>query len=99
VRKVWRKVKGPSITVVRIVDLITSTFDPHPQPLSRSGRGEPEFLVPLLLLLNHRFGPIAPQTEAQIRSLSLTQLESLGEALLDFSQPEDLTEWLRTAGG
>jgi hypothetical protein len=33
---------------LRIVDLITYTFDPHPQPLSQNGRGEPELLVPLL---------------------------------------------------
>jgi hypothetical protein len=29
-----------------------------------------------------------------MQSLSLAQLESLGEALLDFSQPDDLTNWL-----
>jgi predicted transposase YdaD len=51
-----------------------------------------------LRLLSRRIGTIAPQTEAQIRSLSLTQIEELGEALLDFSQPSDLSDWLRTLG-
>jgi predicted transposase/invertase (TIGR01784 family) len=61
------------------------------------GRQEGELSF-ALRLITRRFGIIAPQTEAQIRSLSLTQLESLGEALFNFSQPEDLTEWLRTQG-
>jgi predicted transposase YdaD len=49
-----------------------------------------------LRLLSRRIGTIAPNTEAQIRSLSLTQIEELGEALLDFSQPSDLNDWLRS---
>lgn len=46
-------------------------------------------------LLNRRIGNVAPTIQTQIQSLSLSQLESLGEALLDFSQPNDLVEWLR----
>jgi predicted transposase YdaD len=49
-----------------------------------------------LRLLVRRVGMIAPETEAQIRTLSLSQLEELGEALLDFSQPSDLQDWLRS---
>ncbi|NJN37632.1 MAG: DUF4351 domain-containing protein [Acaryochloridaceae cyanobacterium CSU_3_4] len=49
----------------------------------------------VLRQLNRRIGTIAPSTETQIRSLSLSQLEELGEALLDFSNPSDLDEWLR----
>jgi Domain of unknown function (DUF4351) len=52
----------------------------------------------ILRQLTRRLGTIAPTTETQIRSLSLSQLEALGEALLDFSQPSDLTDWLRTFG-
>ncbi|WP_338022554.1 DUF4351 domain-containing protein [Argonema antarcticum] len=37
---------------------------------------------------------MAPSTEERIRALSLSQLENLAEALLDFSSPEDLTAWL-----
>jgi Domain of unknown function (DUF4351) len=61
------------------------------------GRQKGELTFALRLIIR-RFGAIAPETEAQIRSLSLTQLEALGEALLDFSQPSDLTDWLRTLG-
>jgi predicted transposase YdaD len=50
----------------------------------------------ILRLLFRKVGAIAPETEAKIRALSLMQLEELGEALLDFSQPSDLTDWLRS---
>jgi predicted transposase YdaD len=49
----------------------------------------------ILRLLTRRIGKVAPKMETQIQSLSLTQLESLGEALLDFSSPTDLTNWLQ----
>jgi hypothetical protein len=50
----------------------------------------------ILRLLTRRIGPIAPPLETQIRSLSLTQLEDLGEALLDFTQLSDLENWLQS---
>jgi Domain of unknown function (DUF4351) len=34
--------------------------------------------------------------EARIKALPLAQLEELGEALLDFSQMNDLVAWLDT---
>jgi hypothetical protein len=36
-------------------------------------------------LITHRFGQISPEIAAQIGTLSLANLENLGEALLDFS--------------
>jgi predicted transposase YdaD len=50
----------------------------------------------ILRQLTRRIGPIAPPLETQIRSLSLPQLEDLGEALLDFTQPTDLENWLQS---
>ncbi|MFB2922736.1 MULTISPECIES: DUF4351 domain-containing protein [Aerosakkonema] len=44
--------------------------------------------------LRRRIGAIGLTTEERIRALSLSQLEALGEALLDFSAPADLTAWL-----
>ncbi|WP_287356684.1 DUF4351 domain-containing protein [Moorena sp. SIO3B2] len=35
-------------------------------------------------------------TRTQVQALSLPQLEALGEALLDFTKPEDLDEWMRS---
>jgi predicted transposase/invertase (TIGR01784 family) len=52
----------------------------------------------VLRQLTRRIGEATPDLRSQIQSLSLPQLESLGEALLDFSQPDDLVEWLRTLG-
>jgi predicted transposase YdaD len=48
----------------------------------------------ILRLLTRRIGAIAPAQETKIRNLSLTQLEELGEALLDFSQASALEDWL-----
>ncbi|NJL00652.1 MAG: DUF4351 domain-containing protein [Spirulinaceae cyanobacterium SM2_1_0] len=47
-----------------------------------------------LRLLHRQFGLLPAATEQQIRNLSLAQLEVLMEALLDFSQLQDLTDWL-----
>jgi hypothetical protein len=47
-------------------------------------------------LLSRRIGMLAPNIESQIATLSISQLESLGEALLDFSTAADLDEWLRS---
>lgn len=48
----------------------------------------------VLRLLNRRLSQQLPATfEAQVRSLTLSQLEALGEALLDFTQLADLEAW------
>ncbi|WP_107806780.1 DUF2887 domain-containing protein [Nodularia spumigena] len=57
------------------------------------GRQEGEAQL-IIRLLNRRCGVLSPNQEAQIRSLDLNQLESLGEALLDFTTIADLEAWL-----
>jgi predicted transposase YdaD len=52
----------------------------------------------VLRQLPHRIGTLSPELVAQIGTLNLPQLEALGEALLDFSRPSDLTDWLRSHG-
>jgi hypothetical protein len=49
----------------------------------------------LIRLLNIKFGSIDDHTLDRINTLSLKQLEALGEALLDFGSIEDLTTWLK----
>lgn len=44
--------------------------------------------------LNHRFGEIDSSVIERIRGLSTDQLETLGEAFLDFSSLTDLETWL-----
>jgi len=65
------------------------------QEALQEGRQEGEVLL-ILRLLTRRFGAVSPGMQAQIQVLSLYQLELLGEALLDFSQPSELQDWLRS---
>jgi predicted transposase YdaD len=49
----------------------------------------------ILRQLARRIGEVAPEMRAQIQGLPLVQLESLGEALLDFTGAGDLSEWMQ----
>ena len=49
----------------------------------------------ILRLLNRRFGEIESSFIDTIRTLTIDQLELLGEALLDFSTVTDLEQWLQ----
>ena len=53
----------------------------------------------VLRQLNRKVRPLNDRTIDRINKLSLTRLESLGEALLDFSAIEDLTTWFETNAG
>ncbi|PHX56467.1 DUF4351 domain-containing protein [Tychonema bourrellyi FEM_GT703] len=53
-----------------------------------------EALLLVTRVLTRRIGPIAPPIQEQIQTLSVEELEDLGEALLDFSSASDLTNWL-----
>lgn len=59
----------------------------------QQGKQEEAILL-LTRLLNRRFGTIDSQLQEQVRGLSLTQLEDLSEALLDFETVMDLSRWL-----
>jgi predicted transposase YdaD len=60
---------------------------------AQEGRQE-EAQALVLRLLTRRIGDVAPEMRSQVQSLSLIQLEALSESLLDFSQPDDLKNWL-----
>ncbi|MFM2065078.1 MAG: hypothetical protein RLZZ507_4749 [Cyanobacteriota bacterium] len=49
----------------------------------------------VLKLLKKRFGEISEDIHQAITELSIDQLESLGEALLDFTVVDDLINWLQ----
>ena len=49
----------------------------------------------ILRQLVRRLGTIQPETENCIRQLGLQELEDLGDAVLDFNPPSDLTAWLQ----
>jgi predicted transposase YdaD len=46
-------------------------------------------------LLNRRIGAVPPAARSQIEGLPSATLEELGEAVLDFSEPADLLDWLQ----
>lgn len=48
----------------------------------------------ILRLLNRKIGSIPDPTLTEINDLSIAELESLGEALLNFESIEDLSAWL-----
>lgn len=62
--------------------------------VSKQGRQEGELAV-ILRLLNRRIGTVEPEIQQRLRQLSITQLEDLAEALLDFSGATDLDNWLK----
>ncbi len=53
----------------------------------------------VMRLLKRKVGELDPEVEERVRGLSVTQLEELSEALLDFSNLDDLTTWLRNDAG
>lgn len=57
------------------------------------GKREGEVAL-LLRLLKRKFASIDRELINRIETLSLEQLENLGEALLDFNSMDDLSDWL-----
>ncbi|MBD2678714.1 DUF4351 domain-containing protein [Nostoc paludosum FACHB-159] len=55
-------------------------------------RGQQELV---LRLLQKRVGELPEEVKKQVQSLSLQELEALGEALLDFTTMDDLLDWLQ----
>ncbi len=53
----------------------------------------------VLRLLERRCGVLAPEVKERIAGLSLVQMEALAEALLEFTGPADLEQWMRAHVG
>ncbi len=75
-------------------DLVETSEQRGVQRGRQEGRQEGEVLL-TLRQLSRKFGPLSDDLTQQIRRLSIPQLESLAEALLDFETPIDLTAWLQ----
>jgi hypothetical protein len=74
-------------------DIIQKGLQKGLQQGRQEGKRE-EALSLLLRQLTRRFGAINPELQAQFQRLSLTHLEDLSEALLDFQTATDLAVWL-----
>ena len=48
----------------------------------------------ILRQLTRRLGNLTPDLTERVQKLPVEQLEALGEALLDFNEPEELVAWL-----
>jgi predicted transposase YdaD len=76
-----------------VMQIVTSWMEEGLQRGRLEGRLEGELAV-IMRLLTRRIGAVEPELQERIRHLSLTQLEDLAEALLDFSNEGDLVAWL-----
>ena len=63
------------------------------QSILREGRTAGEKAL-ILKLLTRKLGTLSPEVTTKVSVLSLERLESLGEALLDFTSVADLESWL-----
>ena len=63
----------------------------------QEGRQEGERSL-ILRLLTRRVGELSEELRSRIETLSLEQLENLGEALLDFSSLSNVEAWLAEQG-
>ncbi|BAW97775.1 hypothetical protein NIES970_27360 (plasmid) [[Synechococcus] sp. NIES-970] len=79
---------------VKQMDITQSRFY---QEISEEGRQQGEARL-VLRLLSKRFGTIDEAIANQISQLEISELESLGESLLDFQSLDDLIVWLAASG-
>jgi predicted transposase YdaD len=87
----------PVVQEIMRWDMAVLRESPWYQQILQEGRqeGRQEGEVQLVLrLLNHRFGALNATLEQQIWGLSVEQLETLAEELLEFSTVEELETWL-----
>jgi predicted transposase YdaD len=73
-----------------IMQIVTSWME---QGIEQGIERERKSLI--LRLLTRRVGPVPNRLTTTIQSLSLDQLEALGEALLDFTGLADVEAWLQ----
>ena len=48
----------------------------------------------VLRQLSRKLGNLSPQVQNAVRQLDTERIEELGDALLDFAEMSDLTDWL-----
>jgi predicted transposase YdaD len=76
----------------------TRVYQEAKQEGRQEGRQEGEVRL-VLRLLSKRVGIISDRSVEMINSLTLEQLDDLGDALLDFGTIADLDNWLKSSVG
>jgi predicted transposase YdaD len=88
----------PLVQQIMRWDMVVLSESPWYQEIMKEGeklgmqQGESSLI---LRQISRRFGAIEPSLELKIKGLSLPDLESLGEALLDFRGMADFQNWLK----
>jgi predicted transposase YdaD len=75
---------------------LTTTWKEEGRREGEQAGKQAEALALTRRLLTRRFGALAPEVDTRIGALSLPQVETLAEDLLDFTSPDDLRAWLDT---
>ncbi|GGA41696.1 DUF4351 domain-containing protein [Okeania sp. KiyG1] len=57
-------------------------------------KGKAKIIKIIIRLITRTLGNIPEEIEAKIRSLSISQLDKLADAQLDFTSLDDLINWL-----
>lgn len=76
----------------KVMQIVTSWMRQGLEQGLEQGEKQGELKL-LMRQLNRRLGEISPQMKGRIENLSTSELENLGEALLDFSSVADLEAW------
>jgi predicted transposase YdaD len=76
-------------------DMVVLRESPWYQEILGEGRRE-EGASLVLRQLNHRFGMVSEEMKGKAQMLSISHLEALGEALLDFTDMADFEGWMRS---
>lgn len=95
--KISLKITGKTEEEEELMMVLSQAYLEWEQQTEQRGkqRGEQTGETRLVLRqLTRRIGDVPPEVRSQIQALSLTQLELLGEALLDFTSLSDLESWL-----
>jgi predicted transposase YdaD len=76
-------------------DMVVLRESPWYQEILSEGRREEGTSI-VLRQLSRRVGTVSEEMKGKVRSLLISQLEALGEALLDFNDTADLEGWMRS---
>jgi hypothetical protein len=77
-----------------VMQIVTSWMEEGIERGLEQGKQQ-EALALILRQLSRRIGTVTPELQERLRGLSLTKLENLAEALLDFSTEADLVAYLQ----
>lgn len=80
-----------------VMQIVTSWMEEGIEIGKQQGIGEGKLSL-VMRLLPRRVGMLTPELEARVKQLSVSQLEDLAVALLDFASVQDLTAWLQEVG-